>query len=400
MKFNTMDDFEFKGKYVILRVDINSPVIDGKVQDSMRIRRHSLTIKELIEKGARVTVIAHQGRKGDKDFTDLDQHAHLLSKHVGRDIIYVDDIYGDVAKEEIKSLKDGDCILLKNLRYLDEEVQEKSPEEHSKSEMIQELYPLFDFFINDAFSAAHRSHMSMVGFVPVLKSIAGRVMESEIKSIERVTENVKHPALLIVGGSKPDEVIDVMKALLPRKEVDNVLTGGVVGELFLIAAGYDLGKKMEWLEEKGHMKRMDEIKELFHLFRNKIQIPQDLAFDMNGKRVEKRVEFLPVDCNSFDIGSETVKAYKEMIKKARTITMKGPMGEFEDERFGKGTLEILRAIKRSHAFSLLGGGHTSMLLKHFKLDEKGIGYVSIAGGALIKMLSGEKLPAVEALRID
>jgi len=188
-KILTIDDLDLEDRVVLLRVDFNSP-LDPETKDILddsRIRSHSATISELSKKGAKTVILAHQGRPGDPDYSSLENHAKLLSSIIGKSVRYVDDIFGDEAKNAIKALKKGEILVLKNVRDFPEETKSKSPEEHANSELVKNLVPLADFFVNDAFAAAHRSHASMVGFMTRLPTAAGRVMEKELKSLERVT---------------------------------------------------------------------------------------------------------------------------------------------------------------------------------------------------------------------
>jgi phosphoglycerate kinase len=394
---HTLDDFDFSGKRVLVRLDLNAPVKNGKVQDCLRIQKSCETLKELIKKKAKVVVIAHQGRKGDEDYTEsMKEHAKILSQHLGKNVKYVDDLYGPEAKKAIEKLREGSILLLKNVRSVDEEAKEKTPVEHANGDLVRELYPLFDYYVNDAFSAAHRSHASLVGFTVYLPSAMGRLMQKELESLKKL-EKPKHPNILILGGEKPDEVLDMMNTLAPKKEVDKILIGGIIGELFIMASGIKLGKKGTWLKRKKFTERFDEVKKLLDKYGKKIVFPKDLAFKVRTKRVEKSLKDLPFDEMSYDIGKKTIEEYVKIIKKAKTITMKGPMGAYENEGFEKGTKEILRAIKASKGFSLLAGGHTSSLVQEFGFKEKDFSHVSIAGGALVRYLIGKKLPVLEAL---
>ncbi|MCS7106249.1 MAG: phosphoglycerate kinase, partial [Candidatus Aenigmarchaeota archaeon] len=238
MEFLTLDDVQVANKTVLLRVDINVPydVEKKQIQDSERIREHAKTIKELADKKAKVVILAHQGRKGDPDFIHLDQHAKLLSKYVGKEVQFVDDIIGEKAISKIKGLKPGEILLLDNVRFLDEETEEKSSKDHAKSNLVKKLSKLADIFVNDAFSASHRSHASIVGFTEVLPSYAGRIMEKELKSEERAL-NPLGMNVFVLGGAKPDDCLNIMDYIFKNKpgSIEKVLTCGTVGEIFLAA---------------------------------------------------------------------------------------------------------------------------------------------------------------------
>jgi phosphoglycerate kinase len=399
-KFLTLDDFAVKDKVVLVRVDFNSPVDPEtkKVLDNTRIRAHGeTTIKELAQKGAKVVVLAHQGRKGDPDFIPLKQHAEILGKILGKPVKYVDDVFGEKAQRAIKELKSGEILILENVRTYAGETKEGTPEEHAKTDFVKALAPLADLFVNDAFAAAHRAHVSMVGFTSVLPSAAGRIMERELKSLSKVLENPEKPCLYILGGAKGDDSLEISKYVLDNGIADYVLTGGVVGQVFLVAKGVDLGApNMEFLEEKKLMDFVSGIRELMKKYPNKIEVPVDVAVEADKKRKEILVEKLPTDYPMFDIGAKTVEEYAKLIKNAKSIVISGPMGVFENSEFVFGTKKILEEIAKSRAFSLAGGGHTIAALQELGLSNK-ISYVSTAGGALIEFLMGKKLPGVVAL---
>lgn len=399
-KFLTMDDFQFKGKTALVRVDFNSPIDPNtkKVLDDTRIRAHGeTTIKELVEKGAKVVILAHQGRPGDPDFTPLKQHAELLGKVLGKPVKYVDDIYGEKAQKAIKALKNGEILVLENVRNFPDEQKKGTPEEHAKTEFVRNLAPLADVFVSDAFAAAHRAHVSIVGFTAVLPSVAGRIMERELKALGRVLHSPEKPCVYVLGGAKADDSLKISQYVLENKIADHVLTGGVVGHLFLAAKGVNLGKaNMDFLEKKELMPFVPGIKELIAAYPGKVEVPVDLAVDEGGKRKEIAVANLPTDSPIYDIGANTIKKYSDIIAKAKSIVISGPMGVYENKEFLKGTKSVFEAVTSSKAFSLAGGGHTIAALEELGLAKK-IGYVSTAGGALIEFLMGGQLPGVVAL---
>ena len=209
--FNTIDDFDVNGKTVLVRIDINSPVdpISGIILDDTRMKLHAETIKELSLKGAKTVILAHQSRPGKNDFTTLEQHAAVLSKAVGLEVRYVDSIFSSKARESIIALEPGQILLLENVRFYSEEQLKRSAEEEATSVLVKTLTPLVDYFVNDAFAAAHRSQTSLVGFTRVVPSAAGRVMEKELTVIGDALENVQHPCVFALGGMKADDSITV-----------------------------------------------------------------------------------------------------------------------------------------------------------------------------------------------
>ena len=399
-KFLTLDDVKVKDKTALVRVDFNSPIDPKtkKVLEDARIRAHAeTTIKELAEKGAKVVILAHQGRRGDQDFIPLKQHAEILGKILRKPVKYVDDLYGEKAKAAIKSLRSGEILVLENVRTFSAETKDGTPEEQAKTELVRNLAPLADLFVNDAFAAAHRAHVSIVGFTAVLPSVAGRIMERELKSLSKVLDKPEKPCIFVLGGAKADDSLEISKYVLDKGIADHILTGGVVGQVFLVANGHDLGKhNMEFLEKEDLMKLVPGIRDLTHSYQGSIRTPVDVAVDMNGKRSEIPVTELPTEYSIFDIGVKTADDYCSIIRKAKSIVVSGPMVKYEDTKFKCGTKAILQEIARSGAFSIAGGGHTIAALELFGLADK-VSYVSTAGGALVEFLMGKKLPGVVAL---
>src|SRR3990170_3609234 len=253
-KYLTLDDVKVKDKVVLVRVDFNSEIDPEtkKVTSDVRIRANAeTTIKELAEKGAKVVILAHQGRKGDPDFLPLKQHAEILGKILKCPVQYVDDTFGEKAKKAIKNLKSGEILVLENVRSFDGETKNGTPEQHAQTELVQNLAPLADLFVNDAFAAAHRGHVSMVGFTAVMPSVAGRIMERELKSLAKALDKPEKPSVYVMGGAKADDSLEISKYVLNNGIADYVLVGGVTAQLFLAAKGFDLGKgNMAFLEKK------------------------------------------------------------------------------------------------------------------------------------------------------
>ncbi|MFH1779587.1 MAG: phosphoglycerate kinase [Candidatus Micrarchaeota archaeon] len=395
MTFKTLDDFDFKEKKVLLRVDINSPLKEGVILDNARFTEHALTIKELLKKQAAVVVIAHQGRPGDKDFTDLSQHAVILSKKVGRKVKYVSDVFGETALKEIRKLKPGRVLLLENLRFYSEETS--VTKNFEKTMLVQKLSKACEVFVNDAFSVAHRAQTSVVGFPLVMPSYAGRVMQKEFEAASKALTSIENPYVMILGGAKPDDVFKLFKYSLESEKVDKILCSGVFGELCLVARGIDFGLKQSFLMETGE-KIIPALKPLLEKYSDKIELPVDFAItDSDGIRVEISERQLPVHSQVKDIGSKTANSFSSFVKNAKTIYYKGAQGAFEEPAFELGTRALLKSVSLSKAFTLVGGGHSVTALKQFGFSEKKFSHVSIAGGALVSMLCGEELPGVSAL---
>ena len=405
LSFKTLDDVDVANKTVLVRVDLNSPVDPetGKIQDNERIQAHAKTLRELSDKGAKVVVLAHQGRRGGADFLPLKQHAELLSKHVGKPVKYVPDVVGAEAENAIKSLKPGEILLLENVRTLDEETVEASPEEHAKGVLVSKLSKLADLFVLDAFSVAHRSHASIVGFAAVLPVVAGRVMEMELRALSELLEK-RDRIILFMGGNKPEDCIKVVETILNRgrPEIKTLLSAGILGQLFLMAEGRDLGSpSLEYIRKKGFDKLLDRVKALAQKLGDKLKRPIDVAYEADGKREEVRIENLPAPGPIMDIGSETASTYSDIIRSASkedAIIVKGPAGAYEYEQFRKGTAEVYKALAESKAFTLIGGGDSSTAIRMVGLKVEDFSYVSLAGGALIHFLSGKRMPGVEILK--
>jgi len=399
-KLLTLDDVALSGKTVLVRVDFNSPidVKTKRILDETRIRRHGeTTIAELVRKDAKVVVLAHQGRPGEPDFVPLKEHAVVLGKVLGRPVKYVDDVFGEKAQKAIRALESGEVLVLDNVRIFPDEQKKGTPEEHAKTEMVKKLAPLADLFVNDAFAAVHRAHVSIVGFTSVLPSVAGRILEKELKSLGRIVENPEKPCVFILGGAKADDALEISKYVLENGIADYVLTGGVAGHVFLVAKAFDLGKpNMNFLERKALLGFVPGIKKLMQRYPDEIKTPLDVAVEVEGERKEIFVRELPTNYSILDIGAKTVENYSEIIGNAKSIVISGPLGVYEKSEFIFGTKKIFIKVANSQGFSLAGGGHTVAALQELGLSKK-ISYVSTAGGALIEFLMGKKLPGVVAL---
>ena len=400
-----MDDFNFEGKTALIRVDINCPFNGktGRIEDSDRIAAHAATIRELSDKKAKVVVLAHQGRKGDPDFIPLQQHASLLYSHIKKPVEYVDDLYGQKALQKIDKIANGDVILLQNTRFYDDETRKvEKPEDYSQTEMVRSLSKHADYFIMDGFSVAHRAQASTVGFPELLPSCAGRVMQKELEGLHNALDNAAHPNTYILGGAKPDDVIQLLKFACTSGAVDKILTSGVLGELCVAAKGTDLGPlKKQYFAEKGYDKLIPELAAYGSKYSSKIESPLDFAVEENGLRKEYGVGDLSQKADgksTYDIGALTISRYSSIIAASKTLYFKGPVGVYESPLFEKGTKDILLAIQNSSAFKLVGGGHSLSAIEKFQIDKTKISHISLAGGAVVEYLQGKALPGVEALK--
>ncbi|MGB9957401.1 phosphoglycerate kinase [Haloferax prahovense] len=400
--FKTLDDLDPEQR-VLVRLDLNSPVEDGEVQDNRRFDRHAETVRELAEAGHRVVLMAHQGRPGDDDFVSLEQHADILAGHIDRDVGFVADTYGDEAIAAIDALEAGEVLLLENTRMCDEELPEEDPEVKADTEFVRTLAEHVDAYVNDAYSAAHRSHASLVGFPLVLPAYAGRVMQTEYEANSSIaTREFDGQVTMVVGGTKATDVIDVMNNL--GDKVDQFLLGGIAGELFLRAAGNDVGfdlEGMDFFDDQWEANR-ETIESLLDERGDQIKLAVDLAYENEtDERGEIAVANITEKDRAYlDVGSMTVDEYDPIIRDSEAVFVKGALGLFEDERFAVGTTGVLRAIAETDCFSVVGGGDTSRAIEMYGMDEDDFGHVSIAGGAYIRALTGAPLAGVEALKQD
>lgn len=395
----TLNDFKFDGKTVLVRIDVNTPIDpkDNHPLDDRRFESHKDTLKELVEKKAKVVVLAHQGRPGDADFTTLEKHAEKLSETIGHNVRYVDSIFSSFVINEIKNMNSGDVILLENVRFFSEENLERPPDAQAKTYLVKKLMPVIDIYIDDAFATAHRSQPSLVGFPRVLPSAAGRLMEKELRTIDNILRKPKKPVTFVLGGTKADDSIKAAKKALSNG-ADYILTGGLVANIFLAAQGYRLGEpSIEFIRGKGMIDQIDVAKEILNSYNGKVITPVDLALEHSGERIEIPISDLPQNLRISDIGSKTIDKYKEIIRKSGTIFAKGALGIFENKKFSYGTEEIIKEISKTKAFSVIGGGHLVAAARELDIGDK-ITHISSGGGASISLLAGSKLPAVEALR--
>ncbi|RLG13445.1 MAG: phosphoglycerate kinase [Candidatus Nanohalarchaeota archaeon] len=396
MHFLTIDDFEVDGKTILVRTDLNSGLDENKEpKDNIRIKYHSGTIKELSDKGAKVVVMTHQGRVNSRDFICLEKHAKLLENHTEKDVKYIDDIFGSYAKNTIKSMKKGDIVLLENVRFSAEETS--VDKDSHLSHMVKQLAPILDYYVNDSFAANHRNHVSLVGFPQVLPSFAGRILQKELDVLTKVLDNPKRPSVLCLGGAKVDDSIKVIEQMLFNNSTDRVLTTGLVAMVFLAANGDYIGNAThKVLVEKKADLEIKYAKKLLKKYRDKIIMPVDFAVEVEGRRVEIPFSALPSDYPLLDIGQDTIELYKNIIHNAATVLCNGPAGVFEKEGFETGTVELFRAMEKSKAFSVLGGGDSAIAAERLGMLDK-IDHVSTGGGAFILFISGKNLPAVDAL---
>ena len=400
MNYRTLDDLA-GGQRVVVRLDLNSPVEDGRVRDNRRFSRHARTVRDLVDADHGVAVLAHQGRPGRDTFLPLEQHADILAGHIDHPVEYVPDTYGAEALAAIRDLEGGDVVVLENVRMTEDELPEKPPEEHAESDLVRTLAPEFDAYVGDAYSTAHRSHASIVGLPTVMEAYAGRVMVAEYEANSAIaTRDFEGEVTMVAGGKKATDVIEVMTAL--EDKVDNFLLGGIAGELFLRAVGYEVGRDIGDMDlyDTQYEQNRERIQRLIEAHPSELVFPTDLAYEGDdGRRHEDTVaDVKNKDDDYLDVGTDTIERYADIAANSEAVFVKGALGVFEDERFSDGTVRVLEAVARCDCFSVVGGGDTSRAIEMYGMDEADFSHVSIAGGAYINALTGEPLAGVEALR--
>ena len=407
----TLDDFEnndgLRGKTVLCRVDINQPVdrAKGTLKSINRIQACVPTIRELSEKGARVVLMAHQGSDIEyKNYYTTKPHAEVLSRLLGFDVKWVEDVCGPTARKAIESLNDGEVLLLDNVRFMAEEqtlFETKlclSHEDQAKTQVVTKLAPLGDLYVCDAFAAAHRDQPTLCGFEQILPSAMGRLFEKEYCTVSSLMEEPERPCVFVLGGAKIADAFQMMKTVLSKGSADLVLTGGLVANIFLASQNVQIGKgSLDFIMKSNYGQFIDVAKELYSLYADRIVLPVDLAWVCDGKRHEAGIGEIPEEIAAVDIGSGTAERYRKEILNARTVFVNGPAGVFEQEASELGTKTIWQALADTKAFTVLGGGDSITATEKYNLTDR-IGYICTGGGALIRFLSGEELPVVKALR--
>lgn len=393
-----MEKIELEGSRVIARVDINAPIEDGTVTGTARLDAAASSIKALVEEGAGVVMLGHQGRPGRPDFTSLEQHAGLLEDRVGQDVTFTPHVDDKEAVDAVKRVEPGEILLLDNVRGAEGEIENLNPEEHAERSWVQRLAGEADAFVLDGFSVAHRSHASIVGFPRLVPSAAGPLLKQELDALERVESDEQDRRVLVLGGTKIRDALDVIEHHLDDDRADLILTGGIVGEAFLHARGHKLGDATVAVMDKFEaFDAMNQVERLLEEHGPRIATPEDLAYEADGKREEILLDELPVDSPVLDIGPESALAYAQEIHDADTVVVNGPVGAYERRGFAAGTDRLLESCATSTGFTLIGGGHTVTALERAGWRTDDFSHVSLAGGALVRYLSGDPLPGLESL---
>ena len=404
---NTIDEFELKGKTVLCRADLNQPVDreTDTLKSTQRIEAFAPTLKELSDAGAKVVVMAHQGSDIEyQNFYCTRPHAKVLSSLIGKEVTWIEDVCGPTAREAIAGMKDGEVILLDNVRFCSEEQTlfelklKLTHEEQAKTQVVSKLAPLGDLYVCDAFAAAHRDQPTLCGFEQVLPSAMGRLFEKEYCVISELMEQPEKPCVFVLGGSKISDAFIMMETVLKSGSADKVLTGGLAGNILLHATGKKIGQKsIDFIYQKNYEEYIPKAAALYEKYREKIVLPADLGGAENGSRVEYTPEQVPDDFTAIDIGRKTIRIYCEEIAKAKTVFVNGPMGVFEDSLSEDGTKSVFEALGKAEGYTVVGGGDSVTAAKKYKVTDQ-LGYVCTGGGALIRFLTGEELPVVKAIR--
>jgi phosphoglycerate kinase len=402
----TLDDLDVQGRVVLLRVDINSPIdrTTGKINDDNRLNMSLPTIADLADAGARVVIIAHQGDTLDyHNLVSMDEHAEILSEKLGREVDFIDDVAGPAARAAIQALGDGEILLLDNIRFLTEEVStfesavKLTPTEMTNTYLVRNLAPLVDVYVNDAFAAAHRNAPSMVAFQELLPTAGGRLLIDEVTALSGLASDPKRPCVFLLGGLKISDAFSMMEKVLADGTADRILTTGITANVMLIARGTDLGAPTTaFINDRSLDAFIPRAAELLEVYGDRIEVPTDLAFNEDGERREVAVADLPTDHLLIDVGSETVAAYEAVIADAATLFVNGPAGVYESAAGEYGTRSLWEAVAASNGYSVIGGGDTVASARRF-VDPGDIGFISTGGGALIRFLSGQPLPLIDAM---
>lgn len=389
MKRTLKDLVDLKGKVVLLRVDFNVPIDDnGRIVDYTRIRKELPTIKYLSQQGARIVILSHLGRpEGFELRKSLWPIALFLMKKLNCNVDFCNKVIGQEVRDRISILKDGNVLLLENVRFYEEETK------NDKS-FAREIASYGDIFINDAFATAHRENVTTYALATILPNATGFLMERELKELSNLLDSPKHPFVAVIGGAKVKDKLPLLDSILDR--VDTLIIGGAMAYTFLKAKGVDIGRS---ICDDDSLERAKQILDKGKSLGKKILLPVDHVCmrkrDKNNGVYD--VQTLKGDMVGYDIGKETVKLYARAIKNAKTVFWNGPMGKFEEEEFSSGTEGVAKAIASCKGYTVIGGGDTISAINILGLGHK-IDYVSTGGGATLEFLQNGSLPCVDVLQ--
>lgn len=389
----TLKSFNFKNKKVLVRCDFNVPIDKkGNIEDDFRIKQTLSTIEYLIKKGGKVILISHLGKPEGKFIPEfsLKPVAKKLQELLNKEVKFLSDCQGIEIEKEIDKMKPGEVVLLENLRFY-------KGEEENDEKFAKTLSRLGDIFINEAFSACHRSHASIVGIPKYLPAGAGLVLEKEVKIFSKIFKKSWRPLVVIIGGAKVSDKIKICKNFLEK--ADQVLLGGKIANAILIQKGILVGRPQLQPEIVQEIEKID-------LTSQKLHLPVDATISLVDLETGLKENYLRhgglgqvrAEENIYDIGPETIKVFSKIIKEGKMIFWAGPLGMFEEKKFERGTKEIAQAIAWNHsAFKIAGGGDTIAALNKFGLADK-FDHLSVGGGAMLEFLAGKELPGLTALK--
>ena len=391
-KFKTIDKLDPSGKRVLLRVDFNVPLNGDEVTDDTRIRACIPTITKLLEGNARLIIMCHLGRPkgiGFQEEFSLAPVAKHLSKVIGRPVELATDVAGPDSQAKAAALKDGEVLLLENIRF-------DAREKKNDPEFAKELAALGDVYVNDAFGAVHRAHASIASVPALLPSYAGLLLQREVENWEKMLESPRRPFVAILGGSKVSDKVAIINSLIDR--CDTLIIGGGMCFTFLLAQGHPVGtslKELEWIGRAALMLDRAERAGTKILLPTDVVVADKFAADARTETVS--VDAIPEDMMGLDIGPETARAFGEAIADAKTVVWNGPMGVFEMEAFEKGTKTVAEAVAANEdGDTIIGGGDSVSAVNKFDLADK-MSFISTGGGASLKFVEGAVLPGIEAL---
>ena len=383
-------DFDLEGKKVIIRVDFNVPMKDGKITDDNRIRMSLKTINYAIENGAKVILMSHLGRvkeESDKLKNSLEVVANRLSELLGKEVVFCTQTRGYELEEKVKSLNNGDVLLMENTRF--EDLNGKL--ESGNESRLGKYWAYFgDIFINDAFGTSHRAHASNFGIASNLDSGIGFLIEEELNKLSLATDNPKEPYAVILGGSKVSDKIGVIENLVNK--CDYLLIGGGMAYTFLKAKGYNIGKSIFDIDS------IEFCREMLNEYGDKIYLPIDsiVSKEINGEVINKNSEEFDNDDIGLDIGYKTIEKYSEILDECNTVVWNGPVGMFEEEKYSNGTKMLLKKLSELDNIVIIGGGDTASAAINFGYSDS-FTHISTGGGASLELLDGKQLPGIEII---
>ncbi|WP_277679440.1 phosphoglycerate kinase [Gracilibacillus dipsosauri] len=390
MNKQTIKDIDVKGKKVFCRVDFNVPMKDGAITDDTRIKAALPTIDYLSKQGAKVILASHLGRPGGEVVEELrmDAVAKRLSDLTNQTVVKTDQVYGDEVNQAVSELNDGDILLIENVRF-------EPGETKNDPALAKEFANLADFFVNDAFGAAHRAHASTSGVAEHIPSAAGFLLEKELEVLGKALSNPDRPFTAIIGGAKVKDKIGVIDNLLDK--VDNLIIGGGLAYTFVKARGFEVGKSL--LEED----KIDLAKEYMQKAKDKgvnfvmpedVIVADDFSNDANTKEVD--IDSIPADLEALDIGPKTREKYAKIVADSKLVIWNGPMGVFELETFANGTKAVADALSKTEGYTVIGGGDSAAAVEKFGYASQ-MDHISTGGGASLEFMEGKELPGVSVL---